>query len=138
MFQALVLKSKTLDPFVWSKEVPFGCIAMLKNSPARKIVLTHCSLQMMDSVRNERVFVSYFSKGKMKRFFVAVDVLVIEFGILVEPEREIQGAPTFLLIHNDLAALKFRFKRNAQPATPPDRKSFFCFWMVEIGQKYCP
>ena len=122
---ALGFEPEILDELVGLQgEGPFVEAAMLEKAMAGKIVLAHGPWQGVNrSIRHGKRCPG-LNKGEMKGFLVAVEVLIKEIGVMVEPESEGQGAPTALFVNENLARFKFRTGRANQIERRPNSVAF--------------
>src|SRR5215813_10610295 len=118
---AFLFEPKSGDIAVVKQQIPFVAIAMLKNPTSIEIVLAHGCGQGMDRMWNQRVRLPEFPEGEMEGLLVAMQVLIIEIRILIEPKGEAQRAPATSLVEQHLTGFKLGFFGRTQPATPPDR-----------------
>src|SRR2546422_795673 len=75
---AFLLEPKIVNLAVVKEQVPFIGVAMLKDPPSAKVMLAHRSLERVNRLRNERVFLLELAKGQMESFFVPVKMPIIK------------------------------------------------------------
>src|SRR5437016_2612590 len=71
----------------------------------------------------------------MESLLVTVQMLVVEVGVLVEPQGKLQRFPAAGFVHNDLASLKLVFARRTHATTSPNAPAFWRSAASIIGPK---
>ncbi|MGD0260965.1 MAG: hypothetical protein ABSD29_14210, partial [Verrucomicrobiota bacterium] len=110
---------------------------MLKNSPPLEVMLAHRSFERVDGLRDQGVDLLQLAKGQMEGFFVSVQMLIVEIGILIEPHAEAERRPAASFLNDHLAGFKFRFLWGTQSAALPDCQGLPGFSPAVIGPENC-
>lgn len=101
---ALGFEPEVVDELIgFQGKSPFIAAAMLKKALAREIVLAHGPWQRVNRGLRHGEGSGGPGESEMKSFLIAVNVLIEEIRMIVEPESEGKGAPATLLIHDNLA-----------------------------------
>src|SRR5436190_20031528 len=106
--QAFRLVEKARDAPVPAMEIPLVGVAMLENAAALKVVLAKGAVELRHRKRRHGKLLPEPMPRETEGVLVSVHVIVEEVGILVAPHGQRQGTPASLLVHDELAAFKFR------------------------------
>ena len=95
---------------------------MLEEPTSFEVLLVSPIREPLWRMRGEPIGCVQFAKGQTKRVLISVEILVVEIGVFIEPERQAQRRPAAPFVHDDLTALVLRFRRDFEAATSPDRR----------------
>src|SRR5829696_271326 len=106
---AFFLEEKSFDAFVVPAEVPFIRVAMLEHTAALEVMLAHRAIDGRNRVGRHREWLPQAMPRKTESVLIAVNVLIKEIRVFVEPHGEIERAPAACLVDDHLATFEFRF-----------------------------
>src|SRR5215471_3843381 len=112
---------------------PFREAPVLKESAPVKVVLVPPAGKRLRRMWHKPIRCLEFAESQTEGVFVAMDILIVEVGVFIEPEGETQGRPATLFVNDEFAPLELRLSGNIEPTAPPDGVGFLFLKAAKVG-----